>query len=530
MAKRKSKHKQRKAGGSGRPRLVFRDMPELQQARSLWTQNRFRQSLELFDRAVRKEPSNAMALADAARAHGGRFEFARAEQLLQRLVEIGSKRADCLQLAGQSYRMIQRPARAIDCLERALALTDDQIETRLELAILYERQHELSAAGEQLSAALAKQPSMQEAKLLAARIARRSGDLVEADRLLAEVTSAKTIHWTTQAQAWHEWGELFDEQSEYDQAFQAVSQAKRVIDAHASDVRERAIVESRMLENLHDELTAQHFARWRKESPQRGQPDCSMALLTGAPRSGTTLLEKVLDSHASIVTSDEQEAFPKFILPSLLVHKSPGSLIHAEELSELPTERIQEERIRYWRYMEGALGESIGDRCHVDKNPSIIMLIPGMLRLFPECKLLIAIRDPRDVVVSCFMRYLPLNTASVQFLSVEDAAKRYVRDMEAWLKLRETIGSPWHEVRYEQTVMDLPTEARRALEFLGADWDDRVLSYREHLSGRRVNSPTYEAVAKPIYRSAMGRWQNYQRHLAPAFDLLDPLVAKLGYA
>ena len=166
---------------------------------------------------------------------------------------------------------------------------------------------------------------------------------------------------------------------------------------------------------------------------------------------------------------------------------------------------------------------------HIDKNPSIVMLIPGMLRLFPECKLLIAMRDPRDVVVSCFMRYLPLNTVSVHFLTLEDAARRNRRDMQAWFRLREMIGSPWLEIRYEDTVKNLQQEARRALEFLDVPWSPQVMKYREQLQQRQVNSPTYEDVAKPVYKSAVGRWKNYERHLGPALSVLEPLLRQLDY-
>ena len=72
---------------------MSRDLPELQQARALWIKNRFPEALRLFDKAVRKDPNNPMALADAARAYGTRFEFGRAERLVKRLVEISGGRA-----------------------------------------------------------------------------------------------------------------------------------------------------------------------------------------------------------------------------------------------------------------------------------------------------------------------------------------------------------------------------------------------------------------------------------------------------
>ena len=130
-------------------------------------------------------------------------------------------------------------------------------------------------------------------------------------------------------------------------------------------------------------------------------------------------------------------------------------------------------RERYLEYMTAALNQPIGDRVHLDKNPTLTLVLPGFLRLFPEARLLIALRDPRDVVISCFMQYLPLNPNSVCFLTLERTARRYATDMAVWRQLREMIASPWLEVRYEETVTDLEKEARRALEFLDLPWEPR---------------------------------------------------------
>jgi hypothetical protein len=180
--------------------------------------------------------------------------------------------------------------------------------------------------------------------------------------------------------------------------------------------------------------------------------------------------------------------------------------------------------------MEAALNEPIGGRVHLDKNPTLTVVLPGFLRLFPETHCLVALRDPRDVVVSCFMQYLPLNANSVYFLSLERAAQRYANDLNLWFKLREKIASPWLEVRYENTVNDLEREARRALDFLGLPWEPGVLNYRDRLSQKAVGSPTYEAVSQPLYTRAIGRWKNYQRHLEKSLPHLEQALQMLGYA
>jgi len=154
-----------------------------------------------------------------------------------------------------------------------------------------------------------------------------------------------------------------------------------------------------------------------------------------------------------------------------------------------------------------------------------------MLRVFPETRLIIALRDPRDVVLSCYLRYLPLNAVSVRFLDVRRTAERYALDMSAWLKFRQMIDVPWCEIQYEDTVADPQGQAKRALATLGLGWDERVMNYRQRLvDSKRVTSPSYEAVAEPIYTRAIGRWKNYASALEPALEALQPFVREFGYA
>src|SRR6185369_8673889 len=147
-----------------------------------------------------------------------------------------------------------------------------------------------------------------------------------------------------------------------------------------------------------------------------------MAVLAGFPRTGTTLLEQVLDSHPGLVSSDEREAFGRDIFPAMWLTETT-TVPTAEALDRIPPERLVNQRARYLNYMSAPLDQPIGDRVHLDKNPTMTLLLPGMLRLFPETKLIIALRDPRDVIVSCFMQYLPLNTNSVCFLTLERTAR-----------------------------------------------------------------------------------------------------------
>jgi hypothetical protein len=175
----------------------------------------------------------------------------------------------------------------------------------------------------------------------------------------------------------------------------------------------------------------------------------------------------------------------------------------------------------------------------LDKNPGMMILLPVILWAFPEMKMLVALRDPRDVVLSCFMQKVPLTPISSNWLSLAGAADYYARTMNTWLATRRLLpptspaggaaGDAWIEFRYEDVVADLEREARRILGFLGLPWDEKVLKFYEHAREKIVRSPTYKDVTQPVYHKSVGRWQHYARHFEPELQKLEPFIKEFGY-
>src|SRR5262245_56686369 len=109
--------------------------------------NRFDDALRVFEETARKFPQNLVALVDGSRALGARFEIQRAQARLDRLVSLNIT-PEVLHSAGQSYRMIFRPEKAMECFRRVLARSQQIPDAYLELAVLYERRHRVEEAHE----------------------------------------------------------------------------------------------------------------------------------------------------------------------------------------------------------------------------------------------------------------------------------------------------------------------------------------------------------------------------------------------
>jgi hypothetical protein len=198
-------------------------------------------------------------------------------------------------------------------------------------------------------------------------------------------------------------------------------------------------------------------------------------------------------------------------------------------LDSAPPSQVKKVRDNYFRCAEMFLRRPLGNRLLVDKNPGVNVIIPVLLRISPESKFLVALRDPRDVVMSCFMQSLTLTPASSAYLSLEGTVNQYASNMGFWLDMLPHLRKQSLEVRYEQMVDDLPTVARSVLEFLGVRFEDDVLKYYEHARTKRVNSPTSAEVRRPPYRTAVGRWKNYEKYLEPYLAGLERFLKAFDY-
>jgi tetratricopeptide (TPR) repeat protein len=514
--------------GIGRLSDAMVDAPSqrVQAAQRLWNEGQHADALSLMEEAVRQEPNNVRTYVMAARAYAEKFDFDRMEGMHEMLIRRAPRHPGAYHCIGETYALLKLPDRAIASFRQASQLPGAGPPTWMELARLYERAHWIDDAQELIERTVKSGFELPMVALVRGRIQRRQNRFEQAEATFHTLIQriSKDSPWACQA-----WGELAlmkDQAGDFDGAIEAIEHCKRVQKLHEGPHWAASENLQAQMGKLIADITREDFRRWQGATAHL-QPR-RVALLTGFPRSGTTLLEQLLDAHPDLISSEERDFIGRELLHTFMSRR--GKTPFLDVLNDRGDAEINAQRGRYFQAMEYLFGEPIAGRMHLDKNPSYNLTIPLMLRVFPETRLIIALRDPRDVVLSCYLRYLPLNAVSVRFLDIKRTAEKYAFDMAAWLRLREQIDVPWCEVRYEETVSDAAGQVRKALATLGLAWDDQVLTYRERLSStKQVTSPSYEAVAQPIYARAVGRWKNYEQLLEPALATLEPFVREYGY-
>lgn len=495
-----------------------------EEAANAWKRQDYEKSIEILRRASQQQPDNAKLLLNLAEAYGLRFEYQEAEKCLEKAVSVAADKVQILTAAGRRCNRFGQAEMGNRYFKRAAEHSEISPSVLVALAEFEEGHSRIDAALALVERALDAQSAHPEALLARARLHRLAGQLEKGEAVLR--TLLPRAVGETSIKAWYELGTNLDRQGAYDAAMAAFLQAKALL--RPSTMPYLGELEALRAEIRRNEetVTTEALRKWRAAGEELGSR--RFALLCGHPRSGTTMLEHVLDAHPDIVAMDETsfllgEAYPR--LRRGFQHDAP--LVDVLEVASIMT--LQEARTEYLRLAESFLGEPIGDRVLIDKNPAMDVHIPVVARLFPETAFLIAIRDPRDVCLSCFMLPLPPGRLSALYLSLEETAAQYAFVMGFSRAIRSRLPNPQVEVRYEDTVADLGSATRRLFEFLGVEWNPEVLQFDDHPKNRLLRCGIDDAVAKPISTSSIGRWRKYQKYLEPYLEQLAAYINAFGY-
>ncbi len=347
-------------------------------------------------------------------------------------------------------------------------------------------------------------------------------DAEGADAAVARLLDDARLDDAQRAEALLLRGLALDQLGDTDKAFRAAIDGKRL--QRAAHVGQAADREGEVAK-------IRRLARWIGEAADapssclRPPPDAAEThiFLLGFPRSGTTLLEQVLAAHPRVDTLEEaptlSTAYQAFL-------SDAGA---CAALSALGDEEAEAWVGHYWQTVRSH-GLSLAGRVFVDKQPAGTLNLPIIARLFPKAKILFALRDPRDVVLSCFRQAFQMNAMTFCFTDLVETAACYDACMTLAEAARTRLPLAWTDVRHEALVEDLDCELARILGFIGIEGDPAMRDFASATSGRAIRTPSAPQVRAGLNRRGIARWRQYERELAPILPVLAPWVERFGYA
>lgn len=497
---------------------------ELNLGITLLLTDRIDEGLFCLESVLKRDPQNQEALVNAGLALHLKGRLDEARRYFEHAIRLDEHNPLAWCYLGILLHECHETGPAQRALERAVTLNPMEVEAWVELAAIHEKAGRLDEVAAALDRALKVDPNDPAALLELARLRRREGRLDDALALLEQLGTRPLPGRLLQQQRF-EAGLALDRAGRYDEAFEAYRQGNQLL---ARNIRRRE-VDPRAFGR-----ECERLGRWLDRGapgarPQEGDPaddtGADLCFLVGFQRSGTTLLETMLNAHPEVASIDEQPTLERVL--EALRTMEPG---YPEVLESIGGGQLAQLRRQYraeaGRHLEGRAGKLV-----VDKLPLRFMHAGLLSRLFPQARILFALRHPCDVVLSSFMQAYAVNEASIHFDTVASSAAIYAQAMGLWQRIEALLPLRLQYTRYEDLVADPEAEMAAICAYLGIEPVPAMFDAAARLAGRApVRTASYQQVAEPIHRRSAGRWRNYAAQLEPCLEVLRPFAEHYGYA
>lgn len=483
-------------------------------------QDRIEEAYQCFEQALKLDPQNLSALSNAATALLTMERASEAKPYCLRLLAIAPENTNArLNLAAVLIEERDTHA-AIVVLREALEIQSDDIDLLFQLASALELVNQFDEAASIIEQIEEIKPGIARISMLSGLIFRRQGkyDVAE-QRLKAAIDGG--LSEKEEIEAFNQLGLTLDAIGSAKEAFAAFERSNNVMAHFVGEKKADGANYLREVAAVRDFFTEEQFRTIADKL--ESDDDFHPVFFVGFPRSGTTLLEQVLKAHPGLVTTDERSPLSAVIRE---VRKSPGGYPHG--LKSLDTGDLIQLRQIFREFCRDNLDDLQGKQM-VDKLPLNIVHLGLASLLFPKAKYLVALRDPRDVCLSCFMQKFEVNNAMANFLELRTTGLAYEAVMGLWLHYRTGFEDSWLEYKYESLVENFDDTVSQILDFIGVGWHEDIRGYRQAAKDRVVTTPSYRDVTAPVNDRALARWRRYEQELGPIMPALDPFVETFAY-
>lgn len=464
-------------------------------------------AIECLEQAVQLNPERPDYLAQLARAWAQASEIGRAFELAERAAARPGLDPVTLDVLGLIYTHAHAHEKAAVMYQRAAAALPGLARAHFNLATALIHIGEIDRAEQVLEECLRIDPRYWKAYLSRAHLRRQRPESNHISELRSrlEITGgdpAATLFVNLAL------SKELEDCGEYEEAFQ------RLVDGKAAWRRERPAYSTRDDEELFNALV---------DACPRGVPataGCNSQepiFIIGLPRTGTTLVERIVSSHSQVLSAGELQNF------SVALKRATGST--TPPVLDLDVVARTRSRDLDWK----ALGESYiastrpgtgSTPRFIDKLPHNFLYAGYIAAALPNARIICLRRHPMDSCLSNFRQLFALRAPHLEYsFGLMDTARYYVlfdRMMRAW---KERMPGRILELQYEDVVDNIEGNARRLLEFCGLPWEEACVRFEENPAP--VATASAVQVREPVNRRAVGRWKRYESQLQPVREVLE---------
>lgn len=412
---------------------------------------------------------------------------------------------------------------------RAAQLDPGKPAAHAALAAIAARLGEADEARACAARALALEPGHPLATCALASVENDAGNPAQARALLEPLTAGLAEPSSDRSLAFGMLGDARHRLGDRAGAYEAYARSKADFAAVNEPALQGRLTHRAFVEALTAGVEAVPEADWRDapSAPSDSAVPGPHVFVLGYPRSGNTLLENILASIPGTFALEERPTLSA--ADHAFINGSADEVVAGiAAFARLDGTGLASYRAAYWDKVRSA-GMPADARAFIDMDPLKGTRLPFISRLFPQARVLLIRRDPRDVVWSCFRTSFAFSSGTLDFTSLERTARHY----DALMRLTELalarLPLNVHVVHYHRLVQDFDAETKTICAFAGLEWSAEVHRFAATAQHRGVTTASVGQVRRGLFDGTR-QWEPYAPFLEPVMPLLMPWVEKFGYA
>lgn len=468
--------------------------------RALQLTSEFAAMLDAARRTQVLDPANPLGqllMVQALLANGRAIEAFEAAKVLEAQRKFD---AAILGQVGNFYAQTNRHAEAARCYERVKVLLPGDASTVYSLASAYVAMGQLDKAEQLFDALLRKSPHEYDAYYNRATLRKQtaqSNHVAEMEKVLAQPSRKESGEQTL----CYSLAKELEDMKDWKRSFEYL---RRGADAHRRYFPYDRQYELGTLDTIANIFDEDFFRR-----PNQGFAAGKPIFVLGMPRSGTTLVDRILSSHRQVESAGESSEFAASILRACGGQDGRGNIAY-EQTRTLDFAALGHD---YCNTMAGLLP---GAPHTLDKTPSNFYVVGLIAAALPNAPIIHLRRNP---VANCYAVYKTLFRSGYNFsYNLEEMGEYYLGYLRLMAHWRKVLPGRFLDVDYEALVANQEEESRRLIAWCGLEWEDAVLSFEKNASPSLTASAAQ--VRQPIYRTSLEQWRNYEEELQPLIRVL----------
>ncbi len=455
---------------------------------------------EFAAHAVLRLPQYPLAYVYLAKCYADLGRVSEARVVAERALILEPTDAPTWDLLGFVFTRVDHYDRARDAFQKAVAIAPGQAQYWLNLGAALAVLGDIDGAARAYETCIECDPDFTPAYLSLVNLRKQTPERNYVAKL-ESLFNRLGKDGEEAAQIGHALVRSYEEIGQYELALAALGFAKRAMKDKVSFSTDQTRA-----------IFAASAATSSGKSHAGGHPTTAPIFVVGLPRSGTTLVERIISAHPDVASAGELPTFPA------LIHKHANVTISYS--SEAFQAAAKADLAVLGREYEDAARQRIssGAARFVDKLP-LNFLYSGLInRALPNARILCLRRDPMDSIVGNYRQFLG-GSAYAYSYDLEDTARYFVFFDRLVAHWRENLPADgFTEVGYEDLVSDPDTMSRKIVAFCGLPWNEACL--QPHENDAPVATLSSAQVREPINTKSVGRWRRYGAGVEPARRIL----------